>query len=860
MRLSRAVLVLALVASSLLATGVAQAQSAPAPTFPGADRLGTAQDFAESEFADAWDYSNPSDLILDRGPTANVSNQGFADGHLKFDASRSAYVSLVFPGYFGALPVGREGQKVPLDARYYTHAAVRLYVGGNSNMGGALFWDRCYRSYSDVCRGEHQWVLRPGWNTYVLPLRQLTAGQQYGWDGKLSALRLAVGPSAPTTFAVDWVRVYRPSTPDVRVSWTNPSPGSTATVYWDNDTNPGNNTRQNGGWGVLGSSRDSSGTATFPASAYPGGTYYFYTEADGRYSAPSRPLTLVPRPRVQILDPDEAGGQDYATARRGDPWDFNQRSDVDSWGNATNVAFSGGAMHANNGGPTINDPFVWLKLAGGGIDSSRYHRMTIDFGYDGAFGLEDRPGGGTHGRVVWFRNGDHRTALETKEIVTYSGRRTYTFDLSTNPPSAVMETDRPHRVGWPGATVTGLRWDPNEDRGARRWRIYDVRLRADDQTSGNAFTIRWRDLAHKPGTTVSLYYDTNTTGGDGKLIARNIPQTAGVNTYRWWTGDVPPGTYYVYAIADDGTSTHRPYASGPLRVVRSSAPSPFPQWASWNRLAGGPVSPPAAVSWAHNASDVFTVDGDGDLRHRWHRSGSGWGPGGGWRDLGHPRSVRLVGQPGVVSQREGSLDVFARGSDDALWHRAYRPGSGWSGWFNRGGVLGSAPDAISWKNGHVAIFVTSKNNEVWERSYNGRWYPWRRVGGPVTSAPGVTAWSNGRIDVFARGTDGTLQHKYYADRAWGPWASRGGQLLGAGRPGAVSWGPGRLDVFVVGGAGLYRTGYQTGWRWIPSSGYESLGGPGPTVVSGTDASSRRAGHIEAYASTADGAVWYRTTR
>src|SRR5690606_24071117 len=206
----------------------------------------------------------------------------------------------------------------------------------------ALFWDRCYRSYSDVCRGEHQWVLRPGWNTYVLPLRQLTAGQQYGWDGKLSALRLAVGPSAATTFAVDWVRVYRPSTPDVRVSWTNPSPGSTATVYWDNDTNPGNNTRQNGGWGVLGSSRDSSGTATFPASAYPGGTYYFYTEADGRYSAPSRPLTLVPRPRVQILDPDEAGGQDYATARRGDPWDFNQRSDVDSWGNATNVAFSGG--------------------------------------------------------------------------------------------------------------------------------------------------------------------------------------------------------------------------------------------------------------------------------------------------------------------------------------------------------------------------------------------------------------------------------------------------------------------------------------------------------------------------------------
>ena len=302
-------------------------------------------------------------------------------------------------------------------------------------------------------------------------------------------------------------------------------------------------------------------------------------------------------------------------------------------------------------------------------------------------------------------------------------------------------------------------------------------------------------------------------------------------------------------------------AAATLRATSLLAgyPAVAPRWSGWAGQPGSGLSAPGVVSWAAGRSDVFAVDGSGRLVHRWLISGQGWGPAGSWRVLGHPSGVRLVGQPTAVSQEPGSLDVFVRGADDALWQRSYRPAGGWTGWMSRGGVLGSAPSAVSWGPGHVAVFVTSKRGVVWERSWGGSWLPWRSVGGPVTSAPGVVAWQRGRIDVFARGAAGQLMHRWYL-RGWGPWVSRGGVLMGDGRPGAVSWGQGRLDVFVMGGLGVYRRGYQEGLGWVPVSGWERLGSPsGVTLRSGTAALSWEAGHMEVFASDTSGRIWHRRT-
>ena len=287
-------------------------------------------------------------------------------------------------------------------------------------------------------------------------------------------------------------------------------------------------------------------------------------------------------------------------------------------------------------------------------------------------------------------------------------------------------------------------------------------------------------------------------------------------------------------------------------------------WSRWAEHPGSGLSAPAVVSWGEGRSDLFAIDGDGRLVQRWFVSGSGWGPAGGWHGLGAPPGVRLVGQPAVASQEPWSLDVFARGSDDALWQRSYRPGKGWSAWLSRGGVLTSSPGAVSWGRGHVAVVVVGSDRAVWLKSWTatGSWTRWVSLGGTATSAPGVASWEPGRLDVFVRGVNESLYHRTVVDgRPVSAWLSQGGVLTGDGRPDAVSWGRGRFDVFVVGagGSSVYRRAYHRGYGWLPTSGYERLGAPVGSLLSGTAVRSWRPGQLEFFVTDTSGRVWHRWT-
>src|SRR5262252_2994566 len=64
---------------------------------------------------------------------------------------------------------------------------------------------------------------------------------------------------------------------------------------------------------------------------------------------------------------------------------------------------------------------------------------------------------------------------------------------------------------------------------------------------------------------------------------------------------------------------------------------------------------------------------------------------GGWESLGGA----LRGAPAVSSWSSGRLDVFVRGTDDAMWHKWW-DGNTWSGWEYQSGVLSAHPSAVSW--------------------------------------------------------------------------------------------------------------------------------------------------------------------
>ena len=78
----------------------------------------------------------------------------------------------------------------------------------------------------------------------------------------------------------------------------------------------------------------------------------------------------------------------------------------------------------------------------------------------------------------------------------------------------------------------------------------------------------------------------------------------------------------------------------------------------------------------------------GQLRVYWKHSGNCGATWSGWSSLGGQTSSN----PAASSEKDGTIDLFRRGTDNALYTRHFN-GSTWGGWTNLGGTLTSGPAA-----------------------------------------------------------------------------------------------------------------------------------------------------------------------
>ncbi|MEL6936732.1 MAG: M12 family metallopeptidase, partial [Cyanobacteria bacterium J06607_17] len=235
---------------------------------------------------------------------------------------------------------------------------------------------------------------------------------------------------------------------------------------------------------------------------------------------------------------------------------------------------------------------------------------------------------------------------------------------------------------------------------------------------------------------------------------------------------------------------------GDIAAVYALYPLPF--WRPWESLGGVLVSGAAVCSWAKDRLDVFVRGTDNAIWHRWFENG--WSD---WESLGGITDS----DPAAVSWGNGRIDLFVRGTDNALWHRWYE--NGWSDWESLGGVLFSGPAASSWGAGRLDVFVRGLDDMLWHRYFENTWSEWEPLGGTILSNPTAVSWGPGRVDVFARGTDKTLYHRWF-ENGWSEWESLGGVLFSG--PAASSWGAGRLDVFVRGSDNaLWHRRYENTW-------------------------------------------------
>ena len=78
-----------------------------------------------------------------------------------------------------------------------------------------------------------------------------------------------------------------------------------------------------------------------------------------------------------------------------------------------------------------------------------------------------------------------------------------------------------------------------------------------------------------------------------------------------------------------------------------------------------------------------------------------------------------------MSWGDGRIDVFARASDSALWHRWFVQGKGWLVWESLGGVLNTGPDPLSWTTCRLDILALGEHNQLrhkWPAKGSG-WHP-----------------------------------------------------------------------------------------------------------------------------------------
>lgn len=509
---------------------------------------GEAPDYATSTFSDPWDFSNPADIIMDKGPTSGVSNAVMRGGALRYTVSGASYISPLWTGYLGSVRLGRDGAVPANQIVASSYTRMRIHAYASSATSAAIFW---FTQDGFKGLGGRSFALSPGWHEYDLSLTN-NFPNGVAWSGRIVGLRMSTNAHVSTNISVDFMRLYTPQQVSI-LNWH--STGTSAVLYWSAIGQPSTTESQYGGQ-VFGSRAILGvGDSSVDVSGYPAGTT-FYALADGVTWVPI--TTLQSRPNVIVDTPAAGGCGDFATAMFGHPWRFTATGGI-GLKNVKWVTWTGGILSATNSGPIQNDPEVILPV-GRGIVGTKWRYLTLDTGYDGPFNLANVAGGGTMGRIIWRANG--KTYLsQSNDIITYSGRRKMVIDMGM-PASKLVEPEVAGAYAFAQSQrINYFRWDPNEDRGNRRWHVYSMRLGADCATS-TSFNVTWHDNGFVPGAVSTVY----AVGGTAVRLG-TVAEVAGTNTFTVSAARLPAGRYRIKVMTQNPAGISGAYSATPLVIV-----------------------------------------------------------------------------------------------------------------------------------------------------------------------------------------------------------------------------------------------------------------------------------------------------
>jgi hypothetical protein len=328
--------------------------------------------------------------------------------------------------------------------------------------------------------------------------------------------------------------------------------------------------------------------------------------------------------------------------------------------------------------------------------------------------------------------------------------------------------------------------------------------------------------------------------------------------------DVTSGANYTGCIPAY-LCTAGPGYDGPTGWGTPDGIAAFLPWTNWLSEIGAPppgiagYSWPSVSSWAANRLDVFVRGTDNAIWHAWW-DGTRWNA---WESLG----PAIVSSPAAVSWGPNRIDLFGVGADGNVWHKVWDVvwNHGWTSWLSEIGapppgiVVGSSPSVSSWAANRLDVFVLGTDNAIWHAWWDGtRWNAWESLGPTILSSPAAVSWGPNRIDLFGVGADGNVWHKVWDvvwNHGWTSWLSEIGApppgIAAGSSPSVSSWAANRLDVFVLGTDDAIWHAWWDGTRW---NTWQSLG---PAIVSSPAAVSWGPDQIDLFGVGTDGNVWHK---
>jgi hypothetical protein len=519
----------------------------------------------------------------------------------------------------GAALVGNLGTAFPLDTNKYTSFSAISSIGLSSERSiKAIGWTK---GFEDPFLGDtaqkHIWEdhyqtntnpqIKHGSGENVLDVVDLSKND--AWSGYVTGVIYDQSPGAASGVVESYsmFRFFDPdSSPEQTVSWSYSGLPSYAggihyvpqvSVYIDSDT---------GGYdGALlarvplyndsGSNNLTSGhgSFTFPTAALPPGDHHFYLRLTDnvdndtllKASGYSSKLSINAKPKIVFTNPSYISGEDFATAKLGNPWDFNNESDVTNLvlpDSAVGKQFKdavlesgylkGTAFIPEGVSQSETEAQVWLNTSFP-ILTSKYKYLTFKMELDssGYGNIAEKLGEGWMARVAWFNTGFPQDGSVTNDIVIYEGLNSYSVDLSKV--SLEHEETSVPNSGWDSIPqATFLRLDPTEINKDTIFKLHDVKLTANpepDYTS-DEFEIKF-ELSAK--SSVEFYIDENSSGYDGSLLGAANFESGSDNVYKFSTTELPLGEHFIYAkVTGENESSSFQYAEVPF-VIREPEPA-----------------------------------------------------------------------------------------------------------------------------------------------------------------------------------------------------------------------------------------------------------------------------------------------